>query len=199
MAAIETAELRALIDKMLIDSEKECVEFKEAKNDYRFEDLGMYFSALGNEANLRLMQYSWLLLGIDDKKKIVGTSYKNSRKSLDGLKMAVRQHTSDALTFIEIYEIIYEDGKRVVALQIPAAGRTPIMWKGVAYGREGSSLVNLTDHKAEKIRENGSKDWSERICVKATFDDLDKKAIAEMRRILKFIIKTDRPLMIWSQ
>jgi len=36
MTAIETSELRALIDKMLIDSEKEYVEFKEAKKDYRF-------------------------------------------------------------------------------------------------------------------------------------------------------------------
>ena len=46
-------ELKDLIRKMIIDFEDEVVEFKEAKSNYSFNDIGKYFSALGNEANLR--------------------------------------------------------------------------------------------------------------------------------------------------
>ena len=33
--------------------ENEVVEFKKAENNFDFDDLGKYFSALSNEANLR--------------------------------------------------------------------------------------------------------------------------------------------------
>ena len=33
--------------------EDEVVEFKKAENNFDFDDLGKYFSALSNEANLR--------------------------------------------------------------------------------------------------------------------------------------------------
>ena len=36
-----------------IPIENECIEFKEAKNNFDFEELGKYFSALSNEANLK--------------------------------------------------------------------------------------------------------------------------------------------------
>ena len=38
---------------LLNHSENEVVEFKAAKNNYDVDDLGKYFSALSNEANLR--------------------------------------------------------------------------------------------------------------------------------------------------
>ena len=47
------AELKDKIYEMLKDFETEVVEFKEANNSYSFKDIGKYFSALGNEANIR--------------------------------------------------------------------------------------------------------------------------------------------------
>lgn len=38
------------IRKMIIDFKDEVVEFKEARTNYSFKDIGKYFSALGNEA-----------------------------------------------------------------------------------------------------------------------------------------------------
>ena len=38
---------------LLEASENEVVEFKEANNDFSFRKIGKYFSALGNEANIR--------------------------------------------------------------------------------------------------------------------------------------------------
>lgn len=41
------------IKDMIIKFEDEVVEFKEARTSYSFKDIGKYFSALGNEANIR--------------------------------------------------------------------------------------------------------------------------------------------------
>ena len=41
------------IRKMIADFEDEVVEFKESCTNYSFKDIGKYFSALGNEANIR--------------------------------------------------------------------------------------------------------------------------------------------------
>ena len=49
---------------MMDASESEVVEFKEARSNYSFNDIGKYFSALSNEANLRGLQEAWLVFGI---------------------------------------------------------------------------------------------------------------------------------------
>ena len=49
-------------------SESEVVEFKKAENNFDFDDLGKYFSALSNEANLRGLDFVWMIFGYDEKK-----------------------------------------------------------------------------------------------------------------------------------
>lgn len=61
-----------------LPAENEIVEFKEAKNNYDFHKLGKYFSALSNEANLKNVEFAWLIFGVEDKKKsIVGTTFRS--------------------------------------------------------------------------------------------------------------------------
>ena len=96
--------------------EDEVVEFKKAENNFDFDDLGKYFSALSNEANLRGKDFAWLVFGVHDKiREILGTSYKNSMKSLQKLKHDIAQHITDSNTFRDIYELTVE-GKRVLLL-----------------------------------------------------------------------------------
>lgn len=61
-------ELKEKIREMIRDFESEVVEFKEANNNYSFKDIGKYFSALGNEANIRGKSEGWLIL---DRKSVV--------------------------------------------------------------------------------------------------------------------------------
>lgn len=49
-----------LRELMALPAETEWVEFKEAKNNFDFDDLGRYFSALSNEANLAGQSGGWL-------------------------------------------------------------------------------------------------------------------------------------------
>src|SRR5947208_2493195 len=87
-------------------SETEWVEFKEVKIGVDFDDLGRYFSALSNEANLKAQHSSWLIFGVKDKRprEIVGTQYRVDPAKLMSLKHEVAQHTN-GLTFQEIYEL----------------------------------------------------------------------------------------------
>ena len=163
--------------------ENEVVEFKKAENNFDFDDLGKYFSALSNEANLRDKGFAWLVFGVHDKtREILGTTYKNSMKSLQKLKQDLSQHTTDNNTFRDIYELEVE-GKRVLMFQIPAAPRgIPMAWQGHFYARRGESLVALDMSKYEEIRRQTSDfDWSKQIADGATIADLDEKAIMKAR------------------
>ena len=69
-------QLKEKIVQMINDFECEVVEFKEAKSNYSFNDIGKYFSALSNEANIRGIQEAWLIFGVTDDKSIIGTEFR---------------------------------------------------------------------------------------------------------------------------
>lgn len=168
-------------------SESEVVEFKKAEKSFDFDDLGRYFSALSNEANLRGLEFAWLIFGYDEKKQeVVGTSYKNSEGALNNVKHDFAQHTTDGQTFREIVPIEVE-GKRILMFKIPASPRNIVMkWKGIAYGRDGESLKPLNQSKQDEIRrQTPAPDWSAEIIPNATIDDLDEVAIAKARKMFK--------------
>jgi len=163
--------------------EDEVVEFKKAENNFDFDDLGKYFSALSNEANLRDKDFAWLVFGVENKtREAIGTTYKNSMTSLQKLKHDLAQHTTDRNTFRDIFELKV-DGKRVLMFQVPAAPRgIPISWKGHFYARRGESLVALDIAKYEEIRrQTVDEDWSKQIVKDASINDLDNEAIAQAR------------------
>jgi ATP-dependent DNA helicase RecG len=163
--------------------EDEVVEFKKAENNFDFDDLGKYFSALSNEANLRDKDFAWLVFGVENKtREAIGTTYKNSMTSLQKLKHDLAQHTTDRNTFRDIFELKV-DGKRVLMFQVPAAPRgIPMGWQGHFYARQGESLVALDMSKYEEIRrQTAVEDWSKKIVDGATMDDLDPEAIKKAR------------------
>lgn len=165
--------------------ESEILEFKEAKNNFHFDELGKYFSALSNEANLKHKARAWLVFGIKDSdKSVVGSNFRNDGASLQSLKNEVANQTINRITFIEIHDIVYQN-KRVLLFEIPAAPQgIPVTWKGHYYGRDDESLGPLNLEEIERIRaQNQSDDWSAKICEGATVDDLSPDAIAKARAL----------------
>jgi ATP-dependent DNA helicase RecG len=183
-------ELKKLVDTFRNQTaETECVEFKEAKSSYDFSKIGKYFSALSNEANLKSKDCAWLLFGIKDKpvpRTIVGSGFRKNRADLDSLKAEIANKTTNRITFIEIYELTYPEG-RVVLFQIPPAPKGfPIAWEGHYYGRDGEEIGALNLVEVETIRnQNNKTDWSAQTIPTATLDDLDPKAIAKAREEYK--------------
>ena len=179
-------DIKAILQRLLThDYETEVLEFKEAKNDYSFQKIGRYFSALANEANLLGKQEAWLVFGVrDSDKTIVSSSYRTNSAKLQSLKKEVADKTNNRISFKEIYEIETDQG-RVVLFQIPAAPQgIPVSWEGSWYGRDGESLAKLNIEEIERIRQQGRKeDWSKKICEEATIADLSPAAISKAREL----------------
>ncbi|MFR2701471.1 MAG: RNA-binding domain-containing protein [Anaerobutyricum soehngenii] len=170
------------IRKMIIDFEDEVVEFKEARTSYSFKDIGKYFSALGNEANIRGYKEAWLIFGVTNKKELVGTAYRQDG-NLQNLKKEIVGGTNERATFMEIYEVEI-DGHRIVAFQIPPATRgIPTTWNGAAYAREDENTCPLPIDKMDLIRSQVGVDWSKEIVEGASFEDLDPEAVAYAREL----------------
>jgi ATP-dependent DNA helicase RecG len=185
---MEQNKLAQILDNLRnLSAETEIVEFKEAKTNFDFSDLGKYFSALSDEANLKNRQYAWLVFGVEDKHHtIVGSNFRSKRKDLDSLKKEIADHTTNRITFIEIHEI-EKDNKRVLLFQIPATPKgLPMAFKGHYYGRDGESLVPLNLEEFERIRAQVvTDDWSIGLVNDATLADLDETAIAKARENFK--------------
>lgn len=147
-----------------LPGETEIVEFKEAKNSFGFSDIGKYFSALSNEANMKGRPCAWLIFGVESKKfQIVGSRFREMRKDLDSLKNEIANKTINRITFIEIHELRLS-GKRVVMFQIPPAlNKAKLTIKGkitrvaiLLLGREESEhFINPAQAKIRWVLKDG--------------------------------------------
>ena len=179
---------QALIEKLgflLREWEGECVEFKEANDNFSTSDIGKYFSALSNEANLHSCEAGWLVFGVNNKNRsVVGTTFRMDREHLNSLKQQVAQDTDPATTFREIHAFAHPLG-RVLMFEIPPAPRgIPIGWKGHYYARNGESLGGLHFTKQDEIRgQNAEDDWSAAACPNATIGDIDLAALRKAREV----------------
>ncbi len=177
-------ELKEKIIEFAKHPESEVVEFKAVNTtpNYSFKNIGKYFSALSNEANIRGLREGWLIFGIADDGSIVGTAYRISG-GLQNLKKEIRDGTNENLTFLDIYEISI-DGKRIVAFQVPAATRgIPTTWYGAPYARANESVEPLPLDKLDEIRSQIGTDWSKTIIEDASMEDLDEEAVKLARQL----------------
>ena len=184
-----------IFNKLWEHSENEVVEFKKAETNFDIDELGKYFSALSNEANLREHEFAWIVFGVWDKKhQIIGTSFKDGEIALNRLKQDMSQHTTDNLIFRDIVPIEVE-GKRVLLFQVPASPRNIVMhWKGVAYGRDGESLKPLNQAKQDAIRQQPPiPDWTAQLVPNATINDLDELAVATAKVMFKKVHSSSIP------
>ena len=100
-------ELTNLLSELITRWENEVVEFKEGGAGFSTHDIGKYFSALANEANLRGEKCAWLVFGVNNKtRKIVGSAYDVSEATVNrpgGLKFQMSQCTEPTVCFNGIH------------------------------------------------------------------------------------------------
>jgi ATP-dependent DNA helicase RecG len=177
--------LQQTLASLIAGWEGECVEFKEANDNFSTSDIGRYFSALANEANLRGLASAWLVFGVNNRRQVVGTDYRRDPARLQGLKHQIAQDVDPNTSFREIHELTTPEGHRVLMFEIPAAPRgIPIAWKGHYHARDGESLTALSLAKQDEIRTQSlADDWSAGICAAAKLSDLSPEAITKAREI----------------
>lgn len=177
-------ELLQLLRSLIATWENEVVEFKEVGDNYPISDIGKYFSALSNEANLRGHERAWLVFGVNNQKRIVtNTDYRLDPERLQSTKKQISDGAEPNVTFRNVFELLVEPRKRVLLFEVPAAPRgMPISWNGHYYARAGESLTALSVDKLDEIRQQTlSGDWSAQIVPDARLADLDDAAIQKAR------------------
>ena len=168
MIVRDEADLR---QAMQLDSESEHVEFKEAKNNFHFEELADYCCALANEGG------GSIVLGVSDKppRKIVGTKV---FESLDRAKIGLfeRLHWR-----VDAVEILTAEG-RVVSFIVPGRPRgRPLNCKGRYLMRAGSSLQAMSLEQMALILNEAQVDFSADLVPGADQGCFDPEAVEEFR------------------
>lgn len=178
---MDAQDLRALLEELIRSWENEVTEFKQT--EITVNEIGKYFSALANEANLRGQERAWLVFGVNDRtREVCGTSFRTKPGELQKLKMEISQATEPSVTLRNIHEFL-DEGGRVLLFEVPAAPvGMPVAWKGHYYARAGESLTSLGLDKLDDIRKQASAwDWSAQVVAGATLEHLDAAALVQAR------------------
>ncbi len=182
---MEQAELHSILTSLIASWENEVVEFKQADASFKTSEIGKYFSALSNEANLRGIDSAWLVFGVDNKtRSVTGTNYKPKHDHLMAVKNDVRNGLEPSLTFKEIHEL-HHAGGRVILFEIPPAPfGMAVGWNGHRYARSGESLCALGVDKEDVIRSQSSRqEWTATQVDEAKLSDLDIDALERARKV----------------
>ena len=146
-------------------------EFKEAKNRFDFGEAVKYCCALANCGGGKFV------LGISDKRprSVVGSqAFEQPERTCKGLIDKLRIRVD-----FQIYEY---DSKRILVFEI--AGRPsglPVQADGIAWWRDGDSLVVMPPEVLREIYAETGHDFSGDVCPNATIQDLDDNAVNNFR------------------
>ena len=145
------ARTSALIDDLRkLPAETGWVEFKESNADPHM--IGRLISALANAARLADQHFAYLLWGVRDADhSVAGTTFEPTRQTQQGqpLELWLTQRLQPGTAFT--FRSIRHEGARLVLLEIPAAGSSPVEYERSAYIRIGSATSRLSDHP-ERLR-----------------------------------------------
>jgi ATP-dependent DNA helicase RecG len=159
------------VEALLEAPEGEHFEFKEAKNNYHFEKLVKYASAIANYGG------GMIVLGITDKRprKVVGSKvFDQPERTRKGLIEKLHINID--------FRLFEYEGKRVLAFEIVSRPvGLPVAVDGIPWWRVGDELTEMPEEIRRAIYAEGGHDFSAEICVGATMDDLDEEAIEIFR------------------
>jgi ATP-dependent DNA helicase RecG len=161
------------LENWMRGAEDEHLEFKEARNQYSGEKLIRYCSALANERGGNMV------LGVTNRKprRVVGT---NAFADLNDIKAKLVERLR---LRIEATILDHPDG-RVLVFEVPSRPiGMPIPCDGVYLMRAGEDLVTMTPDQLGRIFDEAGPDYSAEICSRATLDDLDPRAVENMRKM----------------
>jgi len=146
-------ELYELFENLLGFDESEWIEFK--KDNYNPEEIGEYLSALSNSACLHKKEYGFLIFGVNNKKKIIGTNFKpRETKRGNELLESWLGHLLNPRIDFEIIEFNYKSYS-IVIFKIESAKNRPTKFSNMEHIRIGSYKKKLCDYpeKERKIWE----------------------------------------------
>lgn len=168
------------INNWLTKPENYNLEFKEAKNQFSRNKIFNYCAALANECGGKL------ILGIDNKGKIVGTNaYEKTYTKLP-------QFLFEQLGLrVDVEEFIHLEG-RLLIFHIPSyRPGQPIKANNIYWMRAGEALTAMDNDTLHQKLSEIEPDFSSEIVTGLKISDLDTNALRELKR--RWAQKQQRP------
>ncbi|MBO0351572.1 putative DNA binding domain-containing protein [Phormidium pseudopriestleyi FRX01] len=173
--------LETLEKWLLVPTEIERLEFKEAKEQYDTTKLLKYCIALANERG------GYFVLGVTDKRprKVVGSRSWSTARELNKIKAYIVEQ----LKFrVEATELQHPDGRVLVFEVPPRPVGQPLAFEGQYLMRAGESLVGMTPDVLKSIFAEDQQEWfSQPAKSNASPDDvialLDTQTYFELLKI----------------
>jgi ATP-dependent DNA helicase RecG len=160
------------IEWLLEAKEGENIEFKRAENSFEFDELAKYACALANRGG------GYVVLGITDKRprQVVGSrAFGQPERTRNGLMERLHLRID--------FHLLKHAGKQVLVFDIPSRPvGVAIQDKGIAWWRDGDSLVEMPMEEMRAIFAEVGHDFSADVCKDAEMSDLDEAAIESFRR-----------------
>lgn len=160
------------LEEILLAKEGENFEFKRAENNFSNTELLKYASALANEGGGRIV------FGVTDSRprQVVGSkAFEQPERTRKGLIEKLH---------INVDFELFNEGRPDRVLVFVVSGRPiglPILIDGIAWWRDGDSLVQMPAQVMRAIFAESAGDFSAEICEGAHMDDLSPVAIDEFR------------------
>lgn len=161
-------------------AEPSWLEFKTGLKDP--VQIAKYISGLSNIAAYAGSEHGYLVWGVQNEThEIVGTDFDADvvqAEKNQPLRLWLKLVIKPAIAF-EFFAVGI-DGRKAVVLEIEAAYRQPVTFRGNAYVRVGSALTELSKEPkvAESIYRTIGHDWSAELLRGVGLDALDPEALA---------------------
>lgn len=177
-------------NKILKFGEGETIEFKREIPDP--SDLAKQFAAFSNTRG------GWMLIGVDDRKKIIGVKAEEKEKQLliNVARNNCQPHIAVKCDLLDIGK------KRILVVHVPEGGDKPYQANDKMYVRINSHIHVATGEELRKlIYESGRLFYEKRPVIEANLEHLDaKKLKTYVHDILKlkkkFSVKEWRRLLV---
>jgi ATP-dependent DNA helicase RecG len=162
------------LNKWLTRKESVALEFKEAKNGFDSKrDLPDYCAALANEGGGKL------ILGVDDKGKVVGT------KAFHGTANKLSHELFTKIKIrVDVEELTHPQG-RILIFHVhgrPTGCRIRSTGKYLYPMRMGESLVEMDDIRTRAILNEAQSDFSSQIIADFKIEDVDDEAVENFKQ-----------------
>lgn len=157
-------------------------EFKSNSNEP--ERIGRYISGLANGACTANRDFAYMVWGISDSgHELIGTNFDPEKQKIGNQPLLLWLNGLLVPSTDFGFNVFFCEGKRIVLLEIEAAYRQPVAFRGTPWWRLGSSLVELSQHPdaAAMIYRTVGRDWSSEVVLGATVADLDSEALVFAR------------------
>lgn len=179
-----------LLEGLLNNFESEFIEFKDSNANP--DNIGELISALANGAVLSDKEEAYLVYGINDDRKIVGTTFNPHKKFHNQVLMNYLRINIKYLNNIILREG-YVDEKYLVIFIIPRAILYPVEYKGEAFIRIDSAKKKLREHP-DIARELWGKLLTESFEENYASSLIDEQGVFDLLDFSPYFIKQEKAI-----